>query len=178
MRILVVFVTMLFSISLADANQQALLRVQWQQLSLQNNLLSDAEKLERIQALSSLISLNKNSPTQVVQTPLELFESGEATEAELAFSKWIMAKKLGLPAEQFRLVYVQNKENLSRQVWLAWFGDDQVKLITSSDIIERSSSVKKYQSEVEIISVVDPEHILTSRNNARVTNGAQQLTII
>ena len=53
MRALAVLFTLLFSINLADANQQVLLRVQWQQLALQNSLLSLQEKVDKIQGIAS-----------------------------------------------------------------------------------------------------------------------------
>jgi hypothetical protein len=170
MRTLVVAITLLFSISLADANQQALLRVQWKQLEVQNHMLTGKEKLERVQALSTLIKLNNYSPTKVSQTPADIFESGFANEAEIAFSKWVMFKELGLDADQFRLVYVQEKENKNNHVWLAKYDDEKVTLITLNDVVSRDSLVNKFKSEVNVLSVVDPkvvyQHRVTTRSSA------------
>ncbi len=170
MRIFVVFVAMLFSITLADANQQALLRVQWEQLSLQNSILSSNEKIERVQALSSLIKLNNHSPTQVVQTPADVFESGNASEAEVAFAKWVMFKELGFPTDQFRLIYVKNNKDLTNHVWLAWYSDVNLKLITSSDIVENASVLARLNASVDVLAVVDPQQVMQSRAESRSSN--------
>ena len=170
MRTFVVFVTMLFTISLADANQQTMLRVQLQQLTLESATLTDVEKVDRIQALSTLINLQDEKQTQLVQSPEQLFQSGYGNEAELAFAKWQMLSDLGLPKEQFRLVYVQDKKDLSRQVWLAWYTADKIKLITSSDVFDRTKTVKRIQSEVDVLSVLNPELVLSNRSHTRSSN--------
>ncbi len=167
MRSFVVFVTLLFSISLADANQQALLRVQWQQLEVQNHMLTTVEKMARVQALSTLIKLNNYSPTKVGQTPADIFESGFASEAEIAFSKWVMFKELGLAADQFRLVYVQDKQNKDNHVWLAKYEGEHITLITLNDIVTRSNVVEKFKSEVEVLSIIDPMLVYQHRVNTR-----------
>ena len=174
MRALAVLFTLLFSINLADANQQVLLRVQWQQLALQNSLLSLQEKVDKIQGIASLIEIDQQRASQVVKTPLQVFEQGQATQAEIAFAKWYMLKELGVPAEQFRLVYVKDKQATSTEVWLAWYQTQQVKIITQSDVYEGNLDHLRRNRSLEVVSVVDPQLILKSRQSTRTASLQQQ----
>lgn len=170
MRALAVLFTLLFSINLADANQQVLLRVQWQQLALQNSVLSLQEKVDKVQGITSLIEIDKTQSSQVVKTPLQVFEQGQATQAEIAFAKWYMLKELGFPADQFRLVYVKDKQGTGTDVWLAWYQTQQVKIITQSDVLDADSRHFQRNNTLEVMSVVDPQRVLKSRKSTRTAN--------
>ncbi len=171
MRLLALITTLLFSINLADANQQVLLRVQWQQLALQNSVLSLNEKVEKVQAITSLINVDPSIKTQVNKTPNQIFEHGVATEAELAFAKWYMLKELGFSTDEFRLIYVKNAAANSNQVWLAWYQTQQTKIITSTDILDATSPrVSGVNSGIEVLSVLDPNTVFKSRNSTRTAS--------
>lgn len=171
MRTLALIVSLLFSINLADANQQVLLRVQWQQLALQNSVLSLNEKVQKVQAITSLIDIESSSASQVAKTPNQIFQDGIATQAELAFAKWYMLKELGFSADEFRLVYVKNAKENANQVWLAWYQTQQTKIITSTDILDSTSPrISGANSGIEVLSVLDPSAVLKSRNATRTAS--------
>lgn len=174
MRALVVTCTLIFvlgfSIRIADANQHLLIDVQWQQLGIQNHALSVEEKLNKIQAMTSLIDLQPSASTSVTKTPNEIFGAGVATEAELAFAKWMMLKELGIPAEEFRLVYVNDTKSNESHVWLAWYQNDQTTIITSSDILNAKSQQLGLASNVDVLAVLDPQQVLQSRQFTRTAS--------
>lgn len=79
MRLFALFVSLLFfSISVADANQHAVLKAQWQLLQTQGAQLDYAQKLERVQSLISFVSVQDVNSTQLNHTPSQVFESEQA----------------------------------------------------------------------------------------------------
>ena len=175
MRLLTFILTLGFSITLADANQQVLMQVQWQQLSLQADLINNEEKLQRVQDLSAFISLDTQTSTKLAKSPHQVFKTGSANQAELAFSKWLMYTKLGFAPEDFRLIYLQRPKGQATQVWLAYYDGQDAKLITSNQIVDRSrlNSILT-ASRMEIVSVVDPNQVLHSRLDKRQFAGQSQ----
>jgi len=168
MRFVTFLATLVFSITLADANQQVLLRVQWQQLELQNAFLNPSEKLQRVQDLSAFIAVQTIDNTHVSKSPFQVFKSGAANEAELAFAKWMMYVNLGFDPEQFRLIYLQQQQTQKSHVWLAMYTSDEPKIITTNQIVDQSELETILLTEkLDIISVMDPNQILNSRINKR-----------
>ena len=175
MRFVTFLVTLLFSITLADANQQVLLRVQWQQLELQQQALNPQEKLQRVQDLSAFIALQPDLTTQVEKVPYQVFNTGMANEAELAFAKWVMFINLGYNPNQFRLVYLQQEQSQKNHVWLAMYEPSGGKLITSNQIVDQSElETILITNQLNIISVLDPNQVLNSRQEKRRSRNQEQ----
>jgi len=178
MRFVTFLATLIFSITLADANQQVLLRVQWQQLELQNAFLKPHEKLQRVQDLSAFIAVQSMENTHVGKTPYQVFKTGTANEAELAFAKWMMYVDLGFDPEQFRLIYLQQQESQESRVWLAMYDSQDSKIITTNQIVDQDElNTILLTEKLDIISVMDPNLILNSRINKRQTEDQLQDTM-
>jgi len=180
MRFVTFIFIFLFANSLADASQQVLLRVQWQQLALNQETLSRSEKLSRVQDLSAFIALQSDFNTKVGKVPHQVFTSGLASEAELAFTKWVMFTNLGFAPEQFRLVYLQHSPTLTNHVWLAMYDTQGGKIITSNQIVDQSQLESiLINDQLQIVSVLDPNQVLNSRmEKRRAENQVQDMLLL
>lgn len=170
MRLIALFITLLFfSISVADANQHAVLKAQWQLLQSQGAQLNYEQKLEKVQTLTSFVSLNDSHATKLAHSPNQIFESEQATSAEIAYAKWQMLVALGSDPESFRLVYTVDEES-NESVWLAVDQGGAVQLISPSRIISQTEFNKLLlYKQISVVSVVNPTRVLASRDNARST---------
>lgn len=169
MRVIALFVTLLFSIPVADANQQALLRLHWQNLVSQSDTLNYAEKIAQVQSFSNKIQLVNSSSTQINRTSADILSSEQATSAELAFTKWQMLVAMGYQSDQFRLVYLTDSEQQA-QVWLAVDEGGIMQLLSTDQVISQTEFNKLLLSkQISVVSVVDPSRILGSRENTRLS---------
>lgn len=167
MRILIFLVSLIYTMNLADASQQALLRVQWQQLELQKHILDKDQKLSRVQALTAQIKPNDINATRVSQLNNDVFESGSANDAELAFMKWSMLSQLGLDSSAFRLVYLnQNNQN---QVALLFYDNEGPRIIFRDQVLNKAQFDEHLNLQrLSVVSVVDPMSVHFSRDGTRI----------
>ena len=170
MRLIALFVTLsFFSISVADANQHAVLKAQWQVLKSQGAQLNYAEKLEKVQSLTSFVSLDYHHSTKLSNTPSQIFESEQATSAEVAYIKWQMLVALGSDPDAFRMVYTMDEQG-QELVWLSIDQGGVVQLIAPERIISQTEFNKLLlYKQISVVSVVDPKRVMASRDSARST---------
>ncbi|MDO6720807.1 hypothetical protein Q4575_15440 [Psychrosphaera sp. 1_MG-2023] len=167
MRILIFIVSLIYTINLADASQQALLRVQWQQLELQKHTLDKNQKLSRVQALTAQIQSNNLNATHVSQLYNDVFETGTANDAELAFMKWSMLSQLGFDSSAFRLVYLnQNNHN---QVALLFNSSDGARILLRDQVLDKAEFNEHLNLQhLSVVSVIDPASVHFSRAGTRI----------
>jgi hypothetical protein len=168
-------ITLCFSIALADASQHALLQVQWNQLEKQSNRLTDTEKFAKVQSITSLIDISHQASTHISRSTSDVFESGEASQAELAMTRWRMLSQLGMNNDQFRLIYLQHRGTSRPSVWLAQYDSKGITAMTSEKMLG-STDLEKVFEQHEVISVLDPNDILAARLGSRQSNGTSSTT--
>lgn len=165
MRLFILVVSLIYTINLADASQQALLRLQWSQIEAQKDLMSDNEKYLRVQALSSLFQVDQNNRTDLSQPIAAMISNAKANEAELAYMKWSMLDKLGFTADEFRMFYLhQQGQNV---VALIHYGIEHTAVFTRDQILSEASFMRQYADDWTILSVVDPNTVRFSRTQTR-----------
>lgn len=168
MRATIIIAFLIMSMNLADASQQALLRLQWQQIEAQKNHLADADKMARVQALSSLFQAIPNHRTNLSQPIADIFEQGAANDAEVAYVKWLMLTRLGFPQSEFRLVYLNSEQQNS--VALVHYGVEETHVFTRGDLLAAHQFTQRIEQDWSVVSVIDPNKIKYSRTGTRAFN--------
>lgn len=168
MRIYLLLASLIYTINLADANQQSLLRVQWLQLQSQQAALSDEQKFNLIQSLTATINPSDNNQTRLNQVQYQMLESGVASDAELVYAKWSMLVELGLPEDHFRMVYLNS--NSKNKVVLVYQGTNGARVFSRSHAYDQAEfETLVVGNEWNIVSVINPEKVQLSRTNSRTT---------
>jgi hypothetical protein len=170
MRIFILLVSLIYTINLADADQQGLLRVQWQQLSQLQGSLTDQQKLSRVQSLTSIINVGRTNATNISRDLNDVFQSGLANDAELAYSKWSMLVALGLDANAFRLAYVNVLG--SNDVVLMYQEQSQSFILSRETMASKSDfTAMLANSNGQVVAVIDPTKMHQTRTRSRVNQG-------